>query len=83
MQDFLRMPFMKFRKNSFNEDEKKRKEKDLENMKQFITKRKPHVIVIGAEDRSVGFYGTVEYSVRLRSIWYRSGLGDAPPIAVE
>ncbi|XP_039266664.1 transcription elongation factor SPT6-like isoform X1 [Styela clava] len=49
--DFLRLPFMRMRRNAPIEDDRKRKEKDLDNIKNFITKRKPHVIVIGAEDR--------------------------------
>ena len=51
VQDYLRLTHMRLRRTSPIEGDAKRKEKDLENLKKFIVKRKPHVIVIGVEDR--------------------------------
>ena len=51
VQDYLRMPHMRLRRNSPIEGDAKRKEKELESLKKFIAKRKPHIIVVGVEDR--------------------------------
>ena len=42
---------MRLRRNSPLEEDAKRKEKDLDTLKKFIAKRKPHIITIGVEDR--------------------------------
>lgn len=49
--DFLRVPHILKRKNSYHPDEKTLKEADLLAMKNFIRAKKPHVIVIGGESR--------------------------------
>nr|CAB3266713.1 transcription elongation factor SPT6 [Phallusia mammillata] len=59
--DYLRLPSMRFRKNSPNEHEAKEKQKDMEAIKKFVTKRRPHVVVIGVEDR---FATTLQEDVR-------------------
>lgn len=49
--DYLRMPHILKRKNSYRQEEKILKTTDLQNLKMFILKKKPHVIVIGGESR--------------------------------
>ena len=49
--DYLRMAHMRLRRNSPIEGDAKKKEKDLDNLKKLIVKRRPHVIVLGVEDR--------------------------------
>ncbi|XP_076825036.1 transcription elongation factor SPT6-like [Clavelina lepadiformis] len=51
LQARLRLPCIKFRRNSPNPDEAQRKQTDLDTLKKFILKHKPHIIVIGIEDR--------------------------------
>ncbi|XP_078492453.1 transcription elongation factor SPT6 [Ciona intestinalis] len=49
--DFLKLPNMRFRRKSHIEEEAKRKKSDMDQLKKFMSERKPHVVVIGAEDR--------------------------------
>ncbi|KZC13000.1 Transcription elongation factor SPT6 [Dufourea novaeangliae] len=49
--DYLRLPHLMKRKNSFREHEKMMKEADLLAIKNFIATKKPHVVVIGGESR--------------------------------
>ncbi|KAF7404787.1 hypothetical protein HZH66_003693 [Vespula vulgaris] len=49
--DYVRLPHLLKRKNSFREDEKVMKEADLLALKNFIATKKPHVVVIGGESR--------------------------------
>ncbi|CAH1116319.1 unnamed protein product [Phaedon cochleariae] len=49
--DYLRLPHVLKRKNSFREEEKMLKEADLQAVKNFIYTKKPHVIAIGGESR--------------------------------
>lgn len=49
--DYLRLPHLMKRKNSYREEEKNAKEADLLAIKNFISNKKPHVIVIGGESR--------------------------------
>ncbi|XP_034949711.1 transcription elongation factor SPT6 [Chelonus insularis] len=49
--DYLRLPHLLKRKNSFREDEKVMKEADLLAIRNFIATKKPHVIVVGGESR--------------------------------
>ncbi|XP_012145851.2 transcription elongation factor SPT6 isoform X1 [Megachile rotundata] len=49
--DYLRLPHLMKRKNSYREDEKTMKEADLLAVRNFIATKKPHVIVIGGESR--------------------------------
>ena len=49
--DYLRIPHILKRKNSFRSDEKAMKEADLLALKNFIRNKKPHVICIGGESR--------------------------------
>ncbi|KAK0178826.1 hypothetical protein PV327_007674 [Microctonus hyperodae] len=49
--DYLRLPHLLKKKNGFREDEKTLKEADLLAIKNFISTKKPHVIVIGGESR--------------------------------
>ena len=49
--DHLRLPNLLRRKNSFRENDGKLKENDLATIRDFILKKKPHVIVIGGESR--------------------------------
>ncbi|XP_025986196.2 LOW QUALITY PROTEIN: transcription elongation factor SPT6 [Solenopsis invicta] len=49
--DYLRLPHLMKRKNSFREDEKTMKEADLLALKNFIATKKPHVVVVAGESR--------------------------------
>lgn len=49
--DYLRLPHLLKRMNSYREDEKMMKEADLLAIKNFIFTKKPHVICIGGESR--------------------------------
>lgn len=49
--DYLRIPHLMKRKNTFREDEKSLKEGDLQSITEFIRSKKPHVIVVGGESR--------------------------------
>lgn len=49
--DYLRLPHLLKRKNSYREDEKLMKEADLLALKNFINTKKPHVVCIGGESR--------------------------------
>lgn len=49
--DYLRLPYLLKRKNSFREEEKLQKEADLLALRNFITTKKPHVISVGSESR--------------------------------
>lgn len=49
--DYLRLPHLLKRKNSFRDDERLSKEADLLAIKNFIYTKKPHVICIGGESR--------------------------------
>lgn len=49
--DYLRIPHMMKRKNTFREDEKSLKEGDLQAVTDFIRSKKPHVIVVGGDSK--------------------------------
>ncbi|KAJ4440072.1 hypothetical protein ANN_08204, partial [Periplaneta americana] len=49
--DYLRLPYLLKRKNSFREEEKLQKEADLLAIRNFITTKKPHMICVGGESR--------------------------------
>ncbi|XP_022911236.2 transcription elongation factor SPT6 isoform X1 [Onthophagus taurus] len=49
--DYLRLPHLLKRKNSYRDDEKLLKESDLAALRNFIATKKPHVIAIGGESR--------------------------------
>lgn len=49
--DYLRLPHILKRKNSYRVDEKMLKEADLLALKNFINTKKPHVICVGGESR--------------------------------
>lgn len=49
--DYLRIPHLMKRKNTFREEEKSLKEGDLQAITEFIRNKKPHVIVVGGESR--------------------------------
>lgn len=49
--DYLRLPHLLKRKNSYRDDEKMLKEADLLAIRNFINTKKPHVVCIGGESR--------------------------------
>ncbi|XP_044731246.1 transcription elongation factor SPT6 isoform X2 [Chrysoperla carnea] len=49
--DYLRLPHLLKRKNSFREDERKLKEADLNTLRNFIGNKKPHLVCVGGESR--------------------------------
>ncbi|TDG44583.1 hypothetical protein AWZ03_008989 [Drosophila navojoa] len=49
--DYLRLPSILKRKNSYNAEDKALKLADLRKLSEFIKMKKPHVVVIGAESR--------------------------------
>ncbi|XP_014252442.1 transcription elongation factor SPT6 [Cimex lectularius] len=49
--DYLRLPHLLKKKNSFREDERLVKEHDLKALRNFISSKRPHAIVIGGESR--------------------------------
>ncbi|XP_023303515.2 transcription elongation factor SPT6 [Lucilia cuprina] len=51
VSDYLRLPHILKRKNSYRSEEKSLKMSDIRNLKEFIRNKKPHVVVIGGESR--------------------------------
>lgn len=51
VSDYLRLPHILKRKSSYRSDEKSLKLADLNNLKEFIRSKRPHVIAIGGESR--------------------------------
>ncbi|XP_002036804.2 transcription elongation factor SPT6 [Drosophila sechellia] len=51
ISDYLRLPNILKRKNSYNLEEKAQKMADLRKLSDFIKMKKPHIVVIGAESR--------------------------------
>lgn len=51
--DFLRLPHIMKRKNPNAPAHKQEKEQELDKLRQFIDEKKPHVIAIAGESRSV------------------------------
>lgn len=49
--DYLKLPHILKRRNAYRQDVKAMKESELENIKDFIRNKKPHVITIGGECR--------------------------------
>ncbi|XP_055909198.1 transcription elongation factor SPT6 [Eupeodes corollae] len=49
--DYLRLPHILKRKNSYRADEKQCKQSDMANLKAFLLNKKPHVVAIGGESR--------------------------------
>uniref|UniRef100_A0A3Q4B8K3 Transcription elongation factor SPT6 n=1 Tax=Mola mola TaxID=94237 RepID=A0A3Q4B8K3_MOLML len=49
--DFLRLPYFMKRRNAFREDEREKKAHDIENLKRFLTGKKPHVVAVAGENR--------------------------------
>lgn len=49
--DYLRLPHLLKRKQSFRTEERMLKESDLQGLKNFISTKKPHVIAVGGESR--------------------------------
>lgn len=49
--DYLRIPHLLKRKNTFRQDEKALKEGDMQSITEFIRNKKPHVIAIGGESK--------------------------------
>lgn len=51
--DYLRLPHITKRRNDFRLTavERELKEKDIDNLREFLSTKKPHVIVIGADSR--------------------------------
>ncbi|XP_031559934.1 transcription elongation factor SPT6-like [Actinia tenebrosa] len=51
VSDYLRLKYLLTRRNTSNTREKEMKEKDMETLKEFILKKKPDVIAVGAISR--------------------------------
>uniref|UniRef100_A0A3Q1FJV9 Transcription elongation factor SPT6 n=1 Tax=Acanthochromis polyacanthus TaxID=80966 RepID=A0A3Q1FJV9_9TELE len=49
--DFLRLPYFMKRRNAFREDEREKKAHDIENLKKFLSSKKPHVVAVAGENR--------------------------------
>ena len=49
--DYKRFPYLKFNPKSANQEHQDSRSGDIAAMKEFISRRKPHVIVIGVVDR--------------------------------
>ncbi|XP_014910255.1 transcription elongation factor SPT6 isoform X2 [Poecilia latipinna] len=49
--DFLRLPYFMKRRNAFREDEREKKAHDVENLKRFLSSKKPHVVAVAGENR--------------------------------
>ncbi|KAL1401240.1 hypothetical protein pipiens_006766 [Culex pipiens pipiens] len=49
--DYLRIPHLLKRKNTFRQEEKALKESDMQSITDFIRNKKPHVIAIGGESK--------------------------------
>ncbi|XP_046863856.1 transcription elongation factor SPT6-like [Xenia sp. Carnegie-2017] len=63
--DFLKLSFIMKKRNSNRSKEKEKKEEDLESLKQFVLKKRPHVIVIATGSRdSLTVYEVVKISIR-------------------
>ncbi|XP_053983538.1 transcription elongation factor SPT6-like isoform X1 [Hylaeus volcanicus] len=56
--DYLRLPHLMKRKNSYREEEKAMKEADLLAIRNFIATKKPHVVAIGGESRDAMMIAT-------------------------
>ena len=52
MATFVKLEHILKRKNSWNESEREAKESDLDLLKKFIYKTRPHCIVVGTADRA-------------------------------
>uniref|UniRef100_A0A3P8TS79 Transcription elongation factor SPT6 n=1 Tax=Amphiprion percula TaxID=161767 RepID=A0A3P8TS79_AMPPE len=48
--DFLRLPYFMKRRNAFREDEREKKAHDIENLKKFLSSKKPHVVAVAGEN---------------------------------
>uniref|UniRef100_A0A668VNX6 Transcription elongation factor spt6 n=1 Tax=Oreochromis aureus TaxID=47969 RepID=A0A668VNX6_OREAU len=51
VMDFLRLPYFMKRRNAFREDEREKKASDIENLKRFLSGKKPHVVAVAGENR--------------------------------
>lgn len=51
VSDYLRLPHLLKRRNGYRLDEKQMKEADLSALKNFLSQKRPHVVVIGGESR--------------------------------
>ncbi|XP_054723966.1 LOW QUALITY PROTEIN: transcription elongation factor SPT6-like [Uloborus diversus] len=49
--EYLRLPYLLNRKNSFREKDRVLKEKDLNSLKGLISSKKPHVVAVASESR--------------------------------
>ena len=49
--EYIRLPNLMYRKNAYNERHANMKEEELNRIKDFIIRRKPHVVAIGGECR--------------------------------
>ncbi|NP_660094.1 transcription elongation factor SPT6 [Danio rerio] len=49
--DFLRLPYFLKRRNAWREDEREKKQQDVENLKKFLLSKKPHVVAVSGENR--------------------------------
>ncbi|KAJ0061685.1 hypothetical protein NL108_005822, partial [Boleophthalmus pectinirostris] len=49
--DFLRLPYFMKRRNAFRDDEREKKAHDMENLKRFLSSKKPHVVAVAGENR--------------------------------
>ncbi|XP_015684982.1 transcription elongation factor SPT6-like, partial [Protobothrops mucrosquamatus] len=49
--DFLRLPHFTKRRNAWREEEREKKAQDTETLKKFLLGKKPHVVIIGGENR--------------------------------
>ena len=49
--EYIRMPNLLYRRNAYNERHAQMKEDDLNKIKEFIIRRKPHVIAVSGESR--------------------------------
>ncbi|XP_067102313.1 transcription elongation factor SPT6-like [Osmerus mordax] len=49
--DFLRLPYFLKRRNAWREDEREKKIQDIDNLKKFLSTKKPHVIAVTGENR--------------------------------
>ncbi|XP_055370819.1 transcription elongation factor SPT6 isoform X2 [Condylostylus longicornis] len=59
--DYLRIPHVLKRKNTYNIEQKQLKMEELENIKNFVRTKKPHVIAIGGESREAL---SIQYELR-------------------
>ncbi|XP_008558566.1 transcription elongation factor SPT6 [Microplitis demolitor] len=59
--DYLKLPHILKRKNSFNENEKLLKEAELLCLKNFISQHKPHIIVVAGESKDAQ---TISYDIK-------------------